>query len=73
MQRLNITLPTEIVKELKAFPNKSRFIAMAVKERLEQEKRQKLDQLLVEGYQATRKEDESLNREWEKATLKDWS
>lgn len=72
MKRLNITLPDELDEELESLPNKSRFIAQALREKLEKEKRQKLDKLLIEGYQATKKEDHTINADWEKATLKDW-
>jgi len=72
MKRLNITLPDDLGKELEALPNKSQFIALALREKLEKEKRQKIDRLLIEGYQATKAEDSALNEEWEKATLRDW-
>jgi metal-responsive CopG/Arc/MetJ family transcriptional regulator len=72
MKRLNITLPDDLEKELEALPNKSRFIALALREKLEREKRQKLDSLLIEGYQATKEEDKALNEDWQEATLKDW-
>ncbi|MFQ5868256.1 MAG: hypothetical protein ACE5IT_09755 [bacterium] len=35
MKRLNITLPEEINEQIKNLPNKSRFIAEALKEKLE--------------------------------------
>lgn len=72
MKRLNITIPDEISSELEAVPNKSRFITEALKEKLEREKREKMIELLTEGYIATKKEDKELNKEWEKTTLKDW-
>ncbi|MGB8952229.1 MAG: hypothetical protein WCC06_06145 [Candidatus Aminicenantales bacterium] len=72
MKRLNITLPEDLVKEMKKISNKSRYIALAVKEKLEKEKKQKLDLLLIDGYKATRDEDKKLNEEWEDATLENW-
>lgn len=72
MVRLNITLPDDLGKELKKVSNKSRFISQVLREKLEIEKRQRLDKLLIEGYQDIRKEDKVLSQEWEKATLKDW-
>ncbi len=72
MKRLNITLPDDLEKELEALPNKSRFIALALKEKLEREKRQKIDRLLIEGYQAIKEEDRALNEDWEEATLRNW-
>jgi metal-responsive CopG/Arc/MetJ family transcriptional regulator len=72
MKRLNITLPEEINEQIKNLPNKSRFIAEALKEKLERIEREKLDRLLVEGYKATREEDKKINEEWEKTTLEGW-
>ena len=73
MKRLNITLPDDLVETLRNFPNMSRFIAEAVKERLKKEKKEQLDASLIEGYQVTREEDKKLNQEWGDATLKGWS
>ena len=72
MKRLNITLPEEIVEEIKDVPNKSRFIAEALKEKLEKMKKEKLDRLLIEGYKATKEEDKNVDEEWEKITLESW-
>jgi glucose-6-phosphate-specific signal transduction histidine kinase len=72
MRRLNITLPDEIGQQIEAIPNKSRFIAEAIKERLERERRQKIDELLIEGYKATKEEDRRTNEEWEGITLEGW-
>jgi len=52
MKRLNITLPEQIIEEIKNIPNKSRFITQALKEKLERIKREKLDRLLMGGYKA---------------------
>ena len=72
MKRLNITLPDEVVRGIKDLPNKSRFIAEALKEKLERIERERLDRLLVEGYKATKEEDKRIDKEWEKITLEDW-
>jgi len=72
MKRLNITLPDEVVREIKDLPNKSRFIAEALKEKLERIEREKLDRLLVEGYKATKEEEKRIDKEWEKITLEGW-
>jgi len=72
MVRLNITLPDDLGKELKKVSNRSRFISQVLREKLEREKRQRLDKLLIEGYQHIREEDRALDKEWSKATLKDW-
>lgn len=73
MKRLNITLPEELGQDLETIPNKSRFITEALKEKLEREKKKKLDELLIEGYKATKEEDKKLNKEWEKITLGGWA
>ena len=72
MVRLNITLPDDLGKELKKVSNRSRFISQVLREKLEREKRQRLDELLIEGYQHIGEEDKILDKEWSKATLKDW-
>ncbi len=72
MVRLNITMPDELAKELEKIPNKSRFIAQALSEKFKREKKEKLESLMIEGYQKTRQEDQELKKDWDKATLKDW-
>ncbi len=72
MKRLNITLPEDVASEIENFPNKSRFIAQAIKEKLERIKKEKLERLLTEGYKATSREDKEINEEWEKITLEGW-
>jgi len=72
MMRLNITLPDEIAHRLSTKRNKSRFIAEAVKEKFEREKKKELERLMLEGYKATCKEDKNLNSEWERITLEKW-
>jgi len=72
MKRVNITLPDEVIREMKDLPNKSRFIAEALKEKLERIEREKLDRLLVEGYKATKEEEKRIDKEWEKITLEGW-
>ena len=72
MKRLNITLPEEVVHEIKNFPNKSRFITEALKEKIGRIKKEKIDKLLIEGYKATKEEDKRIDEEWEKVTLEGW-
>jgi len=73
LRRLNITIPESVAKKMDKIPNKSRFIAEAVEERLRRMEKEKLAKLLVEGYKATKEEDRAVNKEWEKATLEWWS
>jgi len=72
MIRLNITLPENIAKVLAEKRNKSRFIAEAVGEKFEREKRKKIEHFMAEGYKETQKEDKRLTAEWEKADLEKW-
>jgi len=72
MKRLNITLPENLSQELETISNKSRFIAEAVKEKLERIGREKLDKLLVEGYKEACKEDREVDRDWEEVTFESW-
>jgi hypothetical protein len=71
--RLNITIPDHVAIELSSIPNKSKFIAEVLEKELGEMKQKELDRLLIVGYQKTKKEDTSLNVEWEKATLEIWS
>jgi len=73
LRRLNITIPESVAKKMDKIPNKSRFIAEAVEERLRRMEKEKLAKLLVEGYKATKEEDRAVNKEWEKATLEWWN
>lgn len=72
MVRLNITLSDEIARELADKHNKSRFIAEALKEKFERERRKKIEHLMIEGYKTTYREDKKLDAEWEKASLEKW-
>jgi len=71
-KRLNITLPEDIVEKIRALPNKSRFIAEAIAEKVERQEKEALDALLCEGYQAESLEGREVNAEWEAATLEKW-
>lgn len=72
MIRLNITLPDDLVKQLRQEKNKSRFIADALREKINRENREKTECLMKEGYSATSREDKKLTAEWEKASLEEW-
>ena len=72
MARLNISLPNEIARKLASKHNKSRYIALALEEKLERERKEKIENLLLEGYKVTSKEDAKLQANWEKADLEQW-
>ena len=63
--RMNITLPLEIAEILKNVKNKSSFIAEAVRERFEREKKDNLIKELSEGYKVRKKEDTEISLEWD--------
>lgn len=71
-KRLNITIPEDIAKKLNKISNKSKFIAEAVKEKLEKLEMQELEKILAEGYEAVKEEDKKVNDDWEKITLEGW-
>ena len=73
--RLNVTLPKRLVEAMNRVtdPRKcSRFIAEAVRQRIEQKEKEEMDKLLAEGYQAVAKESLVLAKEFESADLEDW-
>ena len=72
MKRLNITIPEDLAQKITIFPNKSRFIAEAIEERLKRMKKRQLEKLLAEGYKKSRREDSKINKEWEEITLEGW-
>ena len=63
--RMNIKLPAEIAEMIKDIKNKSGFIAEAIRERVEREKKEHLIRELAEGYKASRIEDKQLIDDWD--------
>jgi metal-responsive CopG/Arc/MetJ family transcriptional regulator len=73
--RLNVTLPKGLVEAMNRVtePRKrSRFIAEAVRQKIEQKEKEKMEKLLVEGYHAAAKESLALTKEFESADLEGW-
>jgi metal-responsive CopG/Arc/MetJ family transcriptional regulator len=62
---MNITLPSEIAEMLKDVKNKSSFIAEAIRERIEKEKKEHLIRELTEGYKVRKIEDKQLADDWD--------
>ncbi len=57
--RLNVTLPKGLVEAMNRVtePRKrSRFVAEAVRQKIEQKEKEEMESLLVEGYQTAAKE-----------------
>ncbi len=75
MVRLNITLPSSIIRELKQFsaPRKrSQFIAEAIRLRIRHLKDEKMEALLAEGYQATKSEGLEIAKEFDAIDIENW-
>lgn len=65
-QRLNITIPRKVMERLKDKPNKSAFIAEAIREKLDGDERRTRDAELARAYRDAAIEDKELIQEWDK-------
>mgnify|MGYP001028955089 CR=1 FL=1 len=72
MKRLNITIPEKVAEAIEVYGNKSKFITEAIVEKINKDKKEKLDNLLIEGYKKEYSPDKEINKEWEKATTERW-
>ncbi|MCX6383064.1 MAG: hypothetical protein NTV16_01035 [Actinobacteria bacterium] len=72
MKRLNITLPERVAEAIEVYQNKSKFITEAIIEKIEKDKKEKLDTLLIEGYKNEYNLDKKINQDWEYVTLEGW-
>lgn len=72
MKRLNITLPERVAEAIEVYQNKSKFITEAIIEKIEKDKKEKLDTLLIEGYKNEYSLDKKINQDWEYVTLEGW-
>lgn len=72
MKRLNITLPEKVDQELSKYPNKSRFIAKAVIEKIKRDNKKQLDLELTAAYKNSNEEDKKIDQEWSDATIEGW-
>ena len=73
--RLNITLPEDIALELEGLTGhrkRSRFIAEALRERIEKARNEQLQRLLEEGYKARKQESLAIAKEFEPVDLEGW-
>ena len=73
--RLNVTLPRALVEAMNRVtePRKrSRFIAEAVRQKIEQKEKEEIEKLLVKGYLAAAEESLALTKEFESADLEGW-
>jgi len=72
MKRLNITIPERVAEAIEVYGNKSKFIAEAIVEKINRNKKEKLDSLMVEGYKKEYSADKETNKEWEASTMERW-
>lgn len=63
--RINITIPKALVSKLRDKPNKSAYIAEAVKEKLAAEERAQGAEILASAYRSASREEESLLGDWD--------
>ena len=73
--RLNIVLPDDLIREIDQVAGRrkrSQFIADAVKRRIVDLEKDRLREVMAEGYRARRSEDEELTREFEASDLEGW-
>ena len=73
--KLNITLPKGLVNAVNRMtePRKrNRFVADAVRQKIELKEKEEMEKLLEQGYQAAAKESLALTKEFEIADLEGW-
>jgi len=73
--RLNITLPKNLalsLNEVTGSRERSRFIAEAIKQRINQIQKEELDKILEEGYKATANENRIIIKAFEAVDLEGW-
>ncbi len=73
--RMNITIPEEIARQVEKLtpPGKrSQFISEALKHRIEEIEREKIQKALEEGYKARKQESHFIAKEFEAADMEVW-
>ena len=73
--RLNITVPEKLAHQLDSLVaprKKSRFIAEALRRRIEEIQNEQMEKLLEEGYKDRKAESRALAKEFEAADLEAW-
>jgi len=73
--RLNITIQEELARQLDKLVGpreKSRFIAEALKQRIEEIQEEELNKILEEGYKARKQESLSIAKEFEAVEMEGW-
>lgn len=67
-QRLNITLPKKVILRIKDKPNKSAFIAEAIREKLDAEENADRVEELAAAYRAEAKAEPFLVDDWDRVS-----
>ncbi|MBI5238997.1 MAG: hypothetical protein HY926_00850 [Elusimicrobia bacterium] len=62
---MNITLPKDLAARLKDIPNKSAFIAQALREKLAAAEARRREALLAEAYRESARENVQLVQDWD--------
>lgn len=73
--RVNITLPEDLARELDSLvgpKKKSRFITEAVRKKMEDLQRERMEILLEEGYKAVQAESLAMAKEFESVDIEGW-
>jgi Arc/MetJ-type ribon-helix-helix transcriptional regulator len=73
--KMTFTIPEELAEKLKQAVHqkeRSAFVKVALEEKLQRLDQQQFEHDLIEAYVERYDEDESLNEEWEQATIKSW-
>jgi metal-responsive CopG/Arc/MetJ family transcriptional regulator len=73
--RVNVTLPEDIARKLDSLvepKKKSRFVAEAVKKKIEDLQRERTEALLKEGYKDMHNESLAIARDFEAADIEGW-
>lgn len=73
--RMNITIPKELANEIEKFtPSRKRslFIAEALKQKVKELQRERIEKALEEGYKASKDESLSIAREFECLDMEGW-
>ena len=72
MVNFNITMSQNLAGEFKRIRNKRRFIAEALREKLQKERKKINLKNLAKEYKQAAEEDRKVNAQWEAATLESW-
>jgi metal-responsive CopG/Arc/MetJ family transcriptional regulator len=73
--RLNLVLPRSLVQEMEVMAGsrrRSQFIVEAIRDRIAALQKERIQELMAEGYRATWEEDRKLAEEFTAADVENW-